>query len=87
MSKKRILKPINTSIQICADAYRILLGVAPFDGLANKNIGDPALSKSIERIYTPLTRSEARKIVDAEQMKALAEKSLRPEKWEPTNEG
>lgn len=52
----------------CADQYRKLVGLPPYDGPENIVRGDGHFSKSIINDYTPATRETARDIVDIEQM-------------------
>lgn len=66
------LKPMKHDVQLCAEAYRIVVGIPPYDHPSNENRGpNSPLSESIDRVFTPLTRHLAREIVDAEQWELL----------------
>lgn len=55
-------------IVACADQYRKLVGLPPYDGPENIVRGDGYFSKSIIDDYTPATRESARDITDIEQL-------------------
>jgi len=58
----------RTNIIECADQYRKLVGLPPYDGPENIVRGDGHFSASIRKDYSTATRDTARDMIDIEQL-------------------